>query len=70
MPESPEQRQRRLAIWAHNSHIGKAAMIKTQLQMILKSQTATAETKRIAHTMLQQSFELADSLKTRSEEYL
>lgn len=58
---------KRQAVWRHNSFIGSAAMMKAQCQSILKSETATIESKELADQIYGLAVKLRISLKTRTE---
>lgn len=58
----------RREIWQHNSYFGHAAMARIHMVAIQSSHTTTHETKQIAAQIEKLSSDLADSLKTRTDQ--
>jgi hypothetical protein len=68
MPETPEQRERRRAIWRHNSFLGHAAMLISNMEKIICSTTATDEAKQLADKIQQDGRKLRRLLATRKDQ--
>lgn len=65
LPARPAGFDARQRVWRHNAFSGHAAMMKSQLNAIAASDTATPEAKHIANQMLKWVPDLAKALKTR-----
>ena len=63
--ESPEGRERRLRAFKHNSFMGHARMMQTQLLAMCQSDTTTQEAKHLAQEMHAKGYLLLATLKTR-----
>lgn len=68
MPETPEQRDRRRVIWKHNSFLGYASMLISNMEKIINSTTATDETKQLADKIQQDGRKLRRLLATRKDQ--
>ena len=61
-------RQKRLIIWEHNRFFGCAAMMEANLSTIIRSATATDETKAHCQKMRRDSRVLRELLRKRRDQ--
>lgn len=64
MPKS----KARSAVWRHNSFLGHACMMETNLHTIMAAPTTTTATKRICNDLLTQIPDLKLALKERVDD--
>jgi len=65
MPETPEQRRRRIHVWKHNSFFGHVRMMQSNLESIINSRSTCTDTKQIAKEMIDSTQMLLGTLRTR-----
>lgn len=65
VPETPEQRERRIAIFNHNGMRGGVAMSKSHMERIIQSATATKASKELATKIRNQLYILNELMERR-----